>query len=304
MPLISVLLPVYNGEKYLDAAIASIVRQTFGDFELLVLDDGSTDGSGAIADRWAAIEPRIRVIHRENRGLVVTLNELVNAAAGKYFARMDADDVALSDRLARQIQYLELQADVVCVGGSQLLIDEADRPIATIHALLDDSSIQSQALRGHGTICHPSAMMRAAAVKKLLGYRAEYFPAEDLDLWLRLGEIGRLANLPETIIQYRIHSQSISALAAQGRQRDAGRKVCEAAWVRRGLTGMVYEAGGAWRADDTTKSQYRFLLDYGWRALMSGYRQTAWVYGMRAIKMAPMNSSGWKLLLSVGIYRT
>jgi glycosyltransferase involved in cell wall biosynthesis len=296
-PAVSVLLPVYNGGVFLEPALESIRAQTFTDFECLVLDDGSTDGSGDVAQRIANRDVRFRVIRRENRGLVATLNELLGEARGELIARMDADDVALPDRFARQVEFMAANPQVVCLGGGQILMDERGRPIAPIEPPVDDRAIQESALRGHGSICHPTAMIRASALQALGGYRPAFYPAEDLDLWLRLGELGELANLAEPVIFYRVHSGSISGAAAGGRQREAGRRACADAWQRRGRGDVVYEAGAAWRPDSDVDSRYRFVVDYGWRAYFAGFRATSRAYAVKAIRLRPWRQAGWRLLV-------
>jgi glycosyltransferase involved in cell wall biosynthesis len=295
-PALSVLLPVYNGGIHFRAALESICAQSFSDFECLVLDDGSTDGSGEFAEQIARNDPRLRVTRRPNKGLVATLNELAAMARADLLARMDADDVALPDRFERQVAFMNSHPEVVCLGGGQVWIDEVGRPITVIRPPADDGDIQERALRGHGSICHPTAMMRASALHAIGGYRPEYYPAEDLDLWLRLGEIGTLANLPEPVIRYRIHAGSISGEAAQGRQREAGRRACVAAWQRRGRQDVEFEAGQAWRATQDKPSQMKFALDYGWRAHDSGFASTAVAYATKAIRLLPWRSDGWRLL--------
>ena len=295
-PTVSVLLPVYNGSPYFRAAVDSVLAQTFEDFECLILDDGSTDDSAQIADELASRDARVRVIHSENRGLVASLNTLVEAARGEFIARMDADDLCMPTRLERQVEFLRRHPDTVCVGSSYWMMDEAGRTITQILPPLDDASIQDQALRGHSTISHPSAMLRTAALRRLGGYRAAYFPAEDLDLWLRLGELGRLANLPQPLIRYRVHAGSISARAVLGRQREAARRACVDAWARRRMEDRQFEAVNDWRADDSAASRMRFALQYGWMAYGAGFRQTAMVYGLKAIRVVPTKQDGWRLL--------
>jgi glycosyltransferase involved in cell wall biosynthesis len=295
-PAVSVLIPVYNGGGYFAAALDSILAQTFTDFECIVLDDGSTDGSGELAQRRALADPRLRVVRRENRGLVATLNELLALARGELIARMDADDIALPDRLERQVRFMAAHPEVACLGGAYILMDEGGRPITLVRPLLDDAAIQDSSLRGHCNISHPTAMMRAELARALGGYRPEYYPAEDLDLWLRMGEHGALANLPEPMIFYRIHAGSISAASAQGRQRDAGRRGCEDAWRRRGRGDLSYEAGSEWRAGTDAESRMRFTLQYGWSAYQEGFRRTAVVYGLRALRLRPLDAKGWMLL--------
>jgi glycosyltransferase involved in cell wall biosynthesis len=295
-PAVSVLIPVYNGGKFFRAAVESVLAQTFRDFECLILNDGSTDGSGAVADELARNDSRVRVVHRENRGLVATLNELVAAARGELIARMDADDLCMPTRLEKQVDFFSRRPETVCLGSSHWLIDERDRSITVIRPPGDDASIQRLALAGHTAICHPSAMMRTASVRDLGGYRDEFYPTEDLDLWLRLGEIGALANLTEPLICYRMHSASISGQATQGRQRDAARRSCAAAWSRRGMKDAQFEANDEWRPDETPASRMSFALQYGWMAYSSGFRKTAMIYALKAIRLLPGRKEGWRLL--------
>jgi glycosyltransferase involved in cell wall biosynthesis len=295
-PTISVLIPVYNGGEFLARALQSVLGQTFADFECLVLDDGSTDGSGEVAESIARADPRMRVIRRENRGLVATLNELIQLARGELVARMDADDIALPERFGQQAAFLAAHPEVVCVGGGHWIIDEADRTIAAVRQPTDDAKIQALALRGHTTICHPAAMIRTRALRAVGGYRPEFYPTEDLDLWLRLGEVGRLANLDNPVIRYRFHSGSISGQAAQGKQRQAAARTCEAAWARRGLTGVTFDATDAWRPSDDRASRLKFALRYGWMAYNSGFSTTALAYGIKALKIQVTSVESWRLV--------
>jgi hypothetical protein len=296
MPAVSVLLPVYNGGAFFVKAVESILGQTFTDFELLILDDGSSDGSGLVAEGIARRDARVRVIRRENRGLVATLNELIAAARGELLARMDADDVALPSRFQRQVELLREHPEVVCVGAGQILIDEHGRKITRIDAPPDDARIQDLALHGAGSICHPTAMIRADAIRATGGYRKDYYPAEDLDLWLRLGELGKLANVSEPLLLYRVHSGSISGQAAQTRQRDAARRGCSDAWARRGLVGMDFRDSAGWRGGDDANSRLRYLMQCGWMAFNAGFGETAVAYAVKSIRQAPMSREAWKLL--------
>jgi glycosyltransferase involved in cell wall biosynthesis len=295
MVAVSVLLPVYNGERYLRDAVGSVLSQGFTDFELLLLDDGSTDRSLEIMQGFANGDSRVRVISRENRGLVATLNQLVGEARGELLARMDADDICLPDRLQRQVDFLAAHPEVVCVGGDVELIDDAGRFLTVLRMVHDDASIQGQALEGHTTICHPCALMRRSAVQAVGGYHAEFYPTEDLDLWLRLGEVGQLANLSGPVLRYRLHGSSISGSDAV-KQRAAARRSCEDAWRRRRLSGRSFEANAPWRPTADRRSQHQFMLRYGWWAFNSAQRHTSIIYGLRAVRLQPFASQGWRLL--------
>src|SRR5256885_7165052 len=210
MPTISVIMSVYNAEKYLCKAIDSIVAQTFADFEFIVIDDGSTDSSPQILKRFAEKDSRLRVETRANKGLTRSLNEAIALSRGEFLARMDADDIALPNRLQIQVDFLQAHSDVVLLGGGYELIDGAGRLLTKIIPPADDATLQEHALSGRTPICHPLAMMRRDAVAKVGGYDETLAAAQDLDLWLKLGEVGKLACGPDILLRYRQHAHSVS----------------------------------------------------------------------------------------------
>lgn len=292
---ISVLMPVYNAQCYVAQAIESILNQTFEEFEFIIIDDGSTDESLKILKKYAAKDKRIQLMSRPNTGYVVALNEMVSLARGEFIARMDADDIALPERFALQVQFLQSNPDVVCVSGATELIDEQGRLLARVQRPETDTEIQRKLLAGFGgMINHPSAMIRKTSLVAVGGYDETILYVEDLDLWLKLGEIGKLANLKETLLKYRFHSQSICALY-QSEQRHYAQVVCERAWQRRGIQGH-FESTKPWRPGSDHVSRYFWMLTYGWWAFKSGQRQTAIIYGIRAIQICPCQSQGWQLL--------
>ena len=295
-PVVSVLMPVFNGREYLAEAMSSILNQTFLNFELLVLDDGSTDESLRILREFEALDSRVRVAARENKGLIVTLNELVAQARGKYIARMDADDVALPDRLAIQLDFLEKNPGVVCVGGSFEIIDGLGRYLTTFIQPSANVEIQGLMLAGHVVINHPTIMVRSVSIRAVGGYDTRYEAAEDYDLWFRIGEIGELANLNEVVLKYRLHANSVSETSGK-KQRESIQRACESAWERRGIAGGVFSASDSWRPGADNTSQQIFALRYGWWAWNSCQRSTAIYYGWRAVKFQPSSLVGWKLLL-------
>jgi glycosyltransferase involved in cell wall biosynthesis len=294
-PTISVLMSVYNGERYLAAAMDSILAQTYRDFELIVIDDGSKDASPAILQDYAKRDPRVKLTLRGNKGLTVTLNEAFAQSTGKYLARMDCDDVALPDRFARQVELLDADPDVVCAGGFFQLIDGGGRLLTTLRPPTDNDAIQAKLLAGHNAICHPTAMIRRRAMETVGGYDTRFKTSQDLDLWLRLGEVGKLANVPAPVLRFRLHESSVSETKRE-QQRQMGRLACEEAWKRRGLTGMAYEADEPWRPGSDRESKHRFAVQYGWWAFGSGQRKTAVYYATKAIAAMPLKGSGWKLL--------
>lgn len=291
--LVSVLMAVYNSERYVAQAVESILNQTFQDFELIIIDDGSRDRSLSILQQYADRDPRIRLIHRENQGISRTRNQLLAEATGEFIAVMDSDDVSLPDRLKQQVDFLRQHPEVVCVGGAQEWIDEAGRFLLHRKEVESDAEIQQQMLVGHTCINNPSAMMRRSAVLQVGGYDESLAQAEDLDLFLKLGERGQLANLPNPVLQYRQHCNSIS----EQRHREhleQQRIVCERAWQRRGITGLVMETQ-PWRPVDRP-SRHRFMTMYGWWFFNRGQRSAAIDYAIKAIQALPFNPEGWKLL--------
>ena len=292
-PAVSVLMPVYNAERYLAEAVGSILAQTFADFEFLIVDDGSTDGSLAILRRFEASDPRVRLVSRPNTGYVTALNEMLGMARGELLARMDADDVALPHRFARQVEFLRDHPEVDALGGAQEQIDARGRFLYIHRDPVGHEEIQEQALIGRCPLNHPSVMMRRHAVLDLGGYRTEMMPSEDLDLWLRMGERGRLANLPEVVTRYRIHDGSIS-VSQQARQLDNMRRASEQACDRRGIPRRQVESA-PWRPVDR-ESRHRAVTGYGWIGFGRGDRSMAREYALRSIALMPWRADGWRLL--------
>jgi glycosyltransferase involved in cell wall biosynthesis len=235
-PTISVVMPVYNSQGYLAAAVESILAQTFSEFELVAVDDGSTDGSLATLERLASGDTRIRIISRPNTGIVGALNDGLTAARGELVARMDADDVAMPDRFERQLHHLSAHPDCVAVGSAVLRIDPDGDPICIQPWALAHEEIDRLLLAGGGGLAHPTAMIRTAAIRQVGGYRREYEWVEDKDLWLRLAEIGRLANLPEPLLKYRLHENSV-CWQRENEQRALWEKLLAETYERRGLLG-------------------------------------------------------------------
>ena len=211
--LVSVVLPVYNPGRFLAAAVASILEQTHRQLELLLVDDGSTDGSGAVCDAIAASDPRVRVIHQANGGIVSALEAGIAQARGEFIARMDSDDLSLPIRLEKQLALVAQQPSLQVVGCDHLLIDPQDRVIGARH--LPRGGVALDLFLAFGNpFAHPTVMMRSAWVRRF-GYRAppehaDQQVAEDLSLWVRGWQPGIYANVPEPLLRYRVHPGQIS----------------------------------------------------------------------------------------------
>lgn len=210
-PLVSVVMPVYNGEKYLAEAVESILNQTFRDFEFIIIDDGSTDGTAQILEQYGRGDSRIRICHQENAGVVAACNRGIGLARGKYIARMDADDIALRHRFQAQVGFLESNPDVALVGSAISFIDAEGRGHGQIMRYPTSDSAIRRILYYGNCFAHPSIMMRRQAVSAVGGYRECCSPAEDYDLWLRLAERFKVANLAEPLLLYRIHHRQATS---------------------------------------------------------------------------------------------
>jgi len=202
---ISVLMPVRNGERFVAEAVESVLSQTFADLELLVLDDGSTDSTPRILERLAGADSRL-VVHRRGpgRSLAGTLNAAAELSRAPLLARLDADDVALPDRLRLQTKFLGENPDVALLGGQALLIDERGREFGRADYPTGNAELQ-EALRERNPFVHSAMAMRREAFEAVGGYRENFIHAEDLDLWLRLAAGRQIANLPQPVVKYRIH---------------------------------------------------------------------------------------------------
>ncbi len=296
MVRVSVLLPVYNAERYLSEAVESILCQSFTDFELLITDDGSTDGSLAILQRYATQDLRIRLSSRANKGLILTLNEMLAQAEGEFLARMDADDVAAPDRLALQTEFLQAHPAYVCVGGAFNLIDAQGRTVQWIPMPEQNDEIQQMLLMGRTIINHPCALIRRKVLQQIGGYDLRMPTVEDLDMLLKLGELGKLANLSDTVLDYRFHLESVSAQNILF-QTEMAETACQQAWKRRGISGKFDSPQPWYRPLPNAASQQQFFHRYGWWAFCSGFRLTAARCGLQAIRARPQTLESWKLLI-------
>lgn len=208
-PRVSVVMPVHNGGVYLEHAVDSILGQTFPDLEFVIIDDGSTDSTAQVLRRYQTADRRVRVYHQENAGIVASLNRGCHEAKAAYIARMDADDIAFPDRLARQVEFLDGNPAVAVVGSAVVRIDASGREIKRNVCPTSHAEIV-EALREYTCFTHPSVMLRAAALAAVGGYRPAYRAAEDYDLWLRLSERYEMANLPDPLFYYRVYPGQIS----------------------------------------------------------------------------------------------
>jgi len=208
MPKISVILPVYNGERYIVQSVESILKQSYRDFELVVVNDGSTDRTGSLLRGIS--DPRIVLVEQENQGLTRTLNNALKVIKGEYIARQDADDLSHPDRLLRQVEFLDTRLDVGLVGSVCLCLNEEGEIIGKTPPLTDPLKLK-KILRERGNpFVHGSVMFRRECIGKVGGYRVEMDRAEDYDLWLRISEYYEIAKLKEPLYLWRWSQSGIS----------------------------------------------------------------------------------------------
>jgi len=291
--IISVLMPVYNAQKYIKVALESILNQTFTDFEFIIINDGSSDESLKIIEGYALQDARIKVVNRENKGLIKTLNEGLKLAKGKYIARMDADDISLPLRFERQLQYLEEHSDCIAVGTFATLIDSDGDVIGPMGSLQRHSEIDDAHLNGKGgAIVHPSAMFRRKVVLEAGGYLDDFAYAEDLELWLRLAEVGKLANIPEALFLYRQHLGSIGYIKRLS-QFESAKKAVYVACKRRSID---FSSSAFYAETMTTPELIDIYIKWGWWALNGKNIPVARKYAKKSLLITPFNWQVWKLM--------
>ncbi len=283
-------MPVFNGEKYLSEAITSVLKQTFVDFEFIIIDDGSSDNSLKILKHFQCQDERIILTSRPNCGITPTLNEGISLARGTFIARMDADDICLPDRFEKQINYLEKHPEIVALGGQAVLIDPHSRelvvlPVPTEHADIDKANYKA----GAG-IWHPTVMIRNNALKKVGGYRDKFEVTQDIDLWLRLAEIGNLANLNSIILKYRQNLLSIGYTKRQKQRTSAWQATSDAA-SRRGIAFSIPKP-----IDNAQAKPSSVFIKWGWWALSGGNIKTARIYAYKSILQTPFSMLTWRLV--------
>ena len=213
-PNVSVVMAVFNGERYLVEAVESILNQTYRDFEFIIIDDGSTDSSLEILKRYEKQDQRIQlVVNGENIGPPLSLNKGIALSKGKYIARMDQDDVSLPDRFKIQIVYLDEHPDIWVLGTNVKRIDEKGKYLNEWKLPVAPTLIKWNSIfRNSGVVCHPTVMMRRNLFDFISGYDESEPFCDDLELWTRLFWLDDIwiGNIVEILLFYRVHEKSIS----------------------------------------------------------------------------------------------
>jgi glycosyltransferase involved in cell wall biosynthesis len=291
-PTISCVTCVYNAAPYICETIESILGQTLRDLEYIVINDGSTDDSLAKIEKYAAKDARIRLVSRENKGIVESANEGLALARGQFLARIDSDDVAAPTRFERQAQYLREHSECVAVGSRLQMIDPYGSPLDVSDHKLSHDEIERELLSGSGwALSQPAVMMRREAVVRLGGYRKQYECSEDLDLSLRLAEVGKLANLPDPLTKWRRHLGSVNHTrhAQQDRNADA---IIRETLARRGLPVPENLNLKRWRPLPATQQ----LRQWAWQALKIGNLPVARKHASKVLRMRPLSLESWRVM--------
>ena len=231
MPTISVVMGVYNDAQRVETSVASILQQTFTDFEFFIINDGSSDGTGPILDRLGAQDGRLRVIHQENMGLTKALIRGCAEARGEFIARQDADDYSLPDRLGQQLALIKGDCCIGFVSCATQYVGPQGEPLSIIErAETPDLATEQLLHHRQGPPAHGSVLFRRSVYDAVGGYRPEFYFAQDSDLWLRMAEHSRFANVPKVLYVHRREVGSTSGLhrAIQARFGELG-QLCKTA---------------------------------------------------------------------------
>ena len=302
-PKVSVVMSVYNGERYLHKAVDSIFRQTFTDFEFIIIDDGSTDGTGEIL-KWFRDDRVLCVRNEENLGLTRSLNKGLALARGEYIARMDADDISMPERLQRQVEYLDQHPHVGLVGVTPVCIDSAGSEQDRLNLLITNEEIQAQLAQAN-CFCHGSVMFRRECLDAIGFYDETFLLAQDYDLWLRIAELFDVANLPEPLYRLREHNERLSETKeqeqlryiTQAREQAAKRRFHFQERVLSPIVSRPDEDNGLrQRATDRRWVATRyFLFAMGQRRV--GDRKGAARFLLRALATYPLHFPTWSYLI-------
>ena len=244
-PVVSVVLPVFNAERFLSEAIDSTLMQTFADLELIAVDDESTDRSLEILRDYESRDKRVRVIARSHTGIVGARNDGIDASRGRYVAALDNDDAMYPTRLAEQVAFLDEQEDVVAVGAAALLVDIDGDPLIERRLPTTAEDIEQELLNGRNPMMQPGVLFRRDTLLEIGGYRESSNYSEDYDLFLRLSERGKLRNLDRVLLKHRQHLNRASVSQYEQQRRVAAESLTEA-YRRRGLDRPLPDIQAAW----------------------------------------------------------
>lgn len=295
-PRISVLMPVYNCDRYLHEAIDDILAQNETNFELICVDDGSTDGSLDVLRDYAKRDDRVIVVTRPNTGICGALNDALAAARAPVCARMDGDDRCPPHRFATQLAYLDNHPRCVAVGSWVTRIDPTGSPAGDQQPPTDHTTIDAALMQGDGSaVIHATMLIRTDVLRDVGGYRERFNWVEDIDLCLHLAERGQLANLPEHLYSYRRHPTSVCATRAN-QMRQTLQQVIDEACERRGIEQHVDLLALRPELGQPAESVATMYRHWACHAVHQGNGRLARRHAMSALVREPWAKANWQTL--------
>ncbi len=305
-PQVSVLMPAYNSEPFVREAVASILAQTLSSFELIVIDDGSTDQTCKILEELAQTDPRVIVYSRPNQGVVSTRNELLALARAELIAWVDSDDTCESNRLQLQAECFTGNPSLVSVGSSLLYVDPKGRPL-WVQTFPERLTIDRHLQSPQTDTPFGASMMRTQAVRDVGGFREPFPIGEDFDLLLRLIEIGEIWNLKETLYHYRQHPHSITSAGQLGSDwLQYYTLIHELALDRRHTGSDSLQRGEQIPAIEKAVENHRIELSdsiqhaiWARQAKLHGFFRSAVIHAWISICQSPFSAIGWRAMARV-----
>lgn len=293
-PRISVVMAVFNAASYLDEAIDSVLQQTFSDFELIIINDGSTDESLKKLRQWEEKDKRIKVFEQNNKGRAESRNRGLDLANTDYVAMMDADDIAAPNRLQLCYDCLTNNSDVVAVSGQFETICMYGVHLSRSYGPLEHAEIEQSLLQDLGaSFIQGASMIRKDVAIKVGGYNSSYELGEDTDLFLRIALEGQLKNLPDVLLSYRKHPASITSTDNEVLIPNCIERV-KKAWVARGLT--LNENFEHWLEKSPNLSVQQQLLWWGWNALNKGRVDISRRYAIKLMLSNPFSKKQYRFI--------
>lgn len=293
---VSVCIPIYNVERYFRDCLESIFRQTYLPAEIILLDDASTDKSFALALRLAQNDSRIRVLRKPHTTLGDTRNILIRFSTSELVACLDADDVADPERLAKQVCFMNAHPTCVALGGAVEFMDEFGHKFFwSPRQMREPAAIENELLRGRASaICQTTLMLRRSAFERIGGYDPSLNCSEDMDLYLRLAEIGELWNLPDVLVHMRRYPGSISGISRRGEAEERRERLVALACSRRGIARLplldfVIEPSS--REEWYIRSAQGYLDKNSFRVAL--------MHCWQALREAPLSRNAWLLFFKI-----
>jgi len=308
MSVVSILMPMRNAEDYVEETIQSLLDQTFADFELIVVDDCSTDDSLSLVKSFS--DKRIKILQGKAEGISAALNVALEQAQGKYVCRCDADDLYPPERLMQQVNWLESHVNDIAVAGKFSSMDEKSRLIAEFNTGSKIEDITQELLKGITRTHLGAFLIKLSEIKELKGFREYFVTAEDIDMQLRLAEQGSISYLPENMYFYRIHNSSITHVQSSNKREFYEQTARDFLTQRRSEGIDQLEKGTPPSApsmgnkpSDSKAQVVGYLLGESWRLHAIKQKKKAVDVAFRACRAKPLNWRVWKNILMILVKR-